>query len=145
MARSKSSRIQSNLLQQNCFVRDVSRCDDLCSNDSESDFVSLDEVVQSDGIKLVPSLHPYPITVDSVNSQVESSDYRNDPVGAIARSVPRHNLGDIRGVQDLFSMDPVAARALYDSLSLKFSSPAGNPPADNPPADNPPANNPPEV
>lgn len=141
MARSKSSRVQSNLLQQNCFVRDVSRCDDLCSDGSESDFVSLDEVVKSDGIKLVPSSHPYPITVDSINSQIESSDYRNDPVGAIARSIPRQNLGDIRGVQDLSSMDLVAARALYEALSLKFSSPSTGSPA----TTDSPANNPSEV
>lgn len=117
----KTSRVQSNLLQQNCFIRDVSRSVDLCSSSDVDSYSSLDEVVVSNGITLRLSSHSYPYTVESVNSFVSSSDYRLDPVAAINQSRPRVNLGDITSLQELNSLSDDAIRALYSSLSEKIS------------------------
>lgn len=124
---SKSSRIQSNLLQQNCFVRDVLRADDLKSPDLDSEenfssFETLDEVSVPDGIKLQRSIEVYPITPQYVNSFVDSSDYRNDPVSAVNSSLKRVNLGDISSLQKFLSLDESSQRRLYSELSKRFAS-----------------------
>lgn len=116
-----SSRMQSNLLQQNCFVRDVCRKVDLKSVNSETTYDSIDEKVTDKGLEIEHNSYPYPITPQYVNSFVDSSDYRRDPANAIANGVKRQNLGDISAVQQVFKMDTVTARALFAELSKKFS------------------------
>lgn len=116
-----SSRVQSNLLQQNCFVRDVVRKVDLKSENSDSCFISLDEVLSENGVSFVPRKYPYPITPHYVNSFVDSADYRRDPVSAINNGVKRQNLGDISQIQSVLSMDSSLQRSLYEQLSAKFS------------------------
>lgn len=100
-----SSRVHSDLLQQNCFVRDVVRKVDLLSSAPPVSYVSLDSVTIPDGIKLVETENPYPITPEYVNSFVEGSDYRNDLVSALSSVSSSPNLGDIRCLQDASSMD----------------------------------------
>lgn len=116
-----SSRVQSNLLEQNCFVRDVTRKSDLCSSSSPSSFLSIDEVVTKNGVSLVEKEYPYPITPQYVNSFVESSDYHNDPLNAISQSHKGSNLGDIRDIQTVSNMDSESARVLYNQLKERFS------------------------
>lgn len=119
----KTNRVQSNLLQQNVYVRDcVGSPVDLRCGFVPCTYFSLDQVVQDDGVKEVLSEHDYPVTPDSVNSYVSSCDYRLDPAGAIAGSVKRQNLGDVRAMQDVSKMDAAEAQALLSSLQARFSS-----------------------
>lgn len=118
---SESKRIQSNLLQQNCYVRDVLSCEDLQSVSSDQFYESVDESTLSSGIKINHTIHTYPITVDYVNSFVESSDYRVDPLNAISNGVHKQNLGDVGLFQQVASMDMEQASALYKQLQAKFS------------------------
>lgn len=122
MSKVNNSRIQSNLLQQNCFVRDVTRVGGLVTSSSPDTFLSLDEVVTSKGISLVESENPYPITPQYVKSFASSADYRKDPFAAIASSSPRTNLGDISSIQEVSSMDMEQARSLYSQLQSVFLS-----------------------
>lgn len=117
----KSSRVQSNLLQQNCFVRDVSRAVDLKSDDTPVSYVSIDEEVTPSGTKVEFNSYPYPITPQYVNSFVDSSDYRRDPANAVANGVKKSNFGDVRSLQSLSQMDTDSQRALYEELSSKFN------------------------
>lgn len=112
--------VPSSLLKQNCYLRDVTV--DSCSEHTPPSptYPSLDEVVQEDGIKLVYTEQPYPVTPESVNSYVESADYRRDPTGAIANAKPRQNLGDITELQKVDSMDMDSAMALYEKLSKRI-------------------------
>lgn len=117
-----SSRVNSNLLQQNCFVRDVTRKSEVtCDSSSTSSFFSLDEKLTKNGTEFFLTEYPYPITPQYVNSFVDSSDYRRDPISAINNGVNRRNLGDITGVQSLSSMDMTQARSLYEQLSKVFN------------------------
>lgn len=119
MSKINNSRIQSNLLQQNCFVRDVTRVGGISVSSSPESFLSIDEVVTSKGVELVESDNPYPITPQYVKSFVDSADYHNDPFGSIVS--PRQNLGDITAMQKVSSMDTEQARNLYAQLSDVFS------------------------
>lgn len=121
MNNSKSKPVVTNLLRQNCYVRDAVRCDDLKTVCSESSYESLDEVVSSDGLKIRYSSVPYHITPEYVNSFADSSDYRKDPANAIATAPKRVNLGDITPFNDVASMDTALAMSLYDQLKNKFS------------------------
>lgn len=127
MSKVNSSRVQSNLLQQNCFVRDVTTKSTLQGRSSLDVFVSLDEVVTSKGVDLVESRHPYPVTPQYVNSFVESSDYRRDLFSAFSSSSSRPNLGDITDVQKVMAMDTSEASALYSQLKSVFEKPVEKP------------------
>lgn len=122
MSKNNTSRVQTNLIQQNCFVRDVTRKIDLQSSSPDSFFYSLDEEISSEGVKLVSKEVPYHITPDYVSSFASGVDYKRDPLGAVSCSSPRKNLGDISGISDVMSMDTDTARALYAQLSSRFSS-----------------------
>lgn len=54
----------------------------------------------------------YPITPEYVKSFVEGADYHYDVLGALSRSVPRQNLGDIREMQKVGKMDDGDLNAL---------------------------------
>lgn len=114
-----TSRIQSNLLQQNCFVRDVTNKNDLGPTPTDS-FVSLDEIVTDKGVELRETVNPYPITPQYVNSFVDTADYHRDPVSAINAGVKRPNLGDITDIQKVSSLGTDEARALYNQLKSRF-------------------------
>lgn len=120
-SRSGTFRVQSNLLQQNCFVRDVTVFSESTLSPVDS-FVSLDEVSDPSGIHFEEKVYPYPITPQYVDSFIDSSDYHKDPVGALNNAVSRRNLGDLTDLQNVSSMDMSTARALYSELSRKLSS-----------------------
>lgn len=81
------------------------------------------ETALSNGVihELVSEL--YPFTQEFIDSFAESSDYRVDPLRAVANSVSRSNLGDVRSAQELASLDSVevqsrvvSARQVVDEL-----------------------------
>ncbi|UPW41620.1 hypothetical protein [Peromfec virus RodF8_38] len=117
----KSSRVQSNLIQQNCYIRDCSPAVSVQSPRSGSTFTTLDEVSDEKGIHFEESQVPYPITPQYVNSFVDSSDYRKDPAQAISNGSNRHNLGDVSAIQHIMSMSDGDVRALYEQLKTRFS------------------------
>lgn len=115
-----SSRVQSNLLQQNCFVRDVTvktSIDGAVS--SPKTFLSLDEETNQGGVKIVEKVNDYPITPHYVASFADSVDYRKDPFGNL--QAPRQNLGDVTAYQKVSSLDTEEAFALYNQLKERFS------------------------
>lgn len=118
----KSSRIQSNLLQQNCFVRDVTTKSALVPEPGQDVFFSLDEKSTSSGVEFELNSYPYPITPQYVNSFLDSTDYRRDPYNAVASAPKRVNLGDVSSLQSVASMDMESARSLYSQLKAKFDS-----------------------
>lgn len=118
---SNTKRIQSNLLQQNCYLRDISLKHDLQSVQSDYYYESLDEVTTPSGVDFRKEQVSYHITPDYVDSFSDSVDYRVDPVGAVANGVKRTNLGDISGVQDVLRMDMDSQRSLFEKLKVKFS------------------------
>ena len=63
----------------------------------------------------------YPINSETVSSYADTADYRNDPLGAIAKAPKRVNLGDITGVQDFVQGDPQKAIAQYREVLGKLS------------------------
>ncbi|UPW41173.1 hypothetical protein [Sigmofec virus UA08Rod_5307] len=116
----KAVPVQTNLIQQNCYRVDLSFAPSNTSTAPDK-FVSIDEQVTADGIKLVETVQDYPITPDYVNSFRDSADYRNDPLSAAAFSTanPRKNLGDIRELQAAgASLEDM--QSLYKQLSKKF-------------------------
>ena len=58
----------------------------------------------------------YHITPEYVASFADSADYHNDVNGAIAKSKPRKNLGDIRDMQEVSRMDSDELNALAQRL-----------------------------
>lgn len=121
--------IVTNLIRQNCFLRDVVSAAPTSGAHSPDTYISLDEVTTSSGIALRETVKDYEITPDYVQSFVDSSDYRLDPVNAVANGHSRSNLGDISSVQEVASLDTERARALYQQLSKLFSNSAAAPAA----------------
>lgn len=113
--------IVSNLIRQNCFVREFVEPVKKKKVDI-SKFESLDEVVREDGtgVDLKYSVEDYAITPEYVNSFSELSDYKKDPLGAIAKAHSRNNLGDITSVQDVLNMSTEESLALYNRLNKIF-------------------------
>lgn len=114
-----TSRIQSNLLQQNCFVRDCSNKSDI-KGEPMTSFDSLDEVTTDKGVELVTTKNSYHITPQYIDSFIDSADYRRDPISAINNGVKRQNLGDISAIQAVAKMDLNSQRSLFEQLSAKF-------------------------
>lgn len=112
--------LQTNLLQQNCYVRDVTN-KVYTHREPITQYESLDTVVEEDGVKLRRAVQDYPITPQYVQSFVDSADYRKDPLGAIANGKSRQNLGDITEMQQVSNMGTDEARAMYEQLKQRFS------------------------
>lgn len=113
--------VPTQLIQQNCYIRDVTRCSETTS-DIPKQYISLDEITTDNGIQIVETIHDYPITPSSVNSYYEGTNYKNDPQQAIAQAPQRVNLGDITELQKVDSMDMESAMALYQKLRTKIES-----------------------
>lgn len=120
----KTKRVLSNLIAQDCYIRDCCALDELHEVVAPGVYTTLiEKVVNTDkGTSYEQEFVevPYPITPESVNSYVDSADYHRDPVGAVLSSSPRKNLGDITAFQDVVNMDSDAARALYVQLCERF-------------------------
>ncbi|UPW41390.1 hypothetical protein [Dipodfec virus UA06Rod_17] len=120
MSKSNIHKVHSNLLQQNCYLRDCSRLFDLSTSysDDAPKYVSLDEVSSDTGFKQEYVEYPYPHTPSSVDSYREGADYRLDPQSHIIDG--RQNLGDIRDQQDLLNKNSADLLALYQQLQKVF-------------------------
>lgn len=121
----------SGLLKNNCFLKDAYSFVDLKTQYPKKQYLSCDVIttIGPDGVPVAKhefSLHDYEITPDSVDSQVEAADYRNDVMGAIAGSKPGKNLGDVSSMQDILDMDDSQAFALMAQLQERFSSSSKN-------------------
>lgn len=116
-------KLPSNVLKQNCFIRDCVEEKEVSTDYSDKTYTSVDEVVTSNGVKLVENQVPYHITPQYVNSFVDSSDYRRDPVNAVLNAPRRQNLCDITGIQDICGFDFITAQKMYQALKAKFESP----------------------
>ncbi|WGL31161.1 hypothetical protein [Dipodfec virus UOA04_Rod_754] len=113
--------IRTGLIQQNCFIRDFVRLD-VCDTPVQDSYMSLDEEVTSQGVKLVETVHDYPITPEYVDSFVDCADYRRDPASAVANAPTRQNLGDIVDLQKASKMSLSDAAVLLNQLQKKFAS-----------------------
>lgn len=76
-------------------------------------YFELVDEVKEDGSRLEHLVEKdYPVTPEYVTSFLNSSDYRQDPVGAINRAPQRSNLGDISKLQEALGLDTETARHL---------------------------------
>uniref|UniRef100_A0AAU8BAI6 Capsid protein n=1 Tax=Dulem virus 179 TaxID=3145656 RepID=A0AAU8BAI6_9VIRU len=92
----------SNLIRQNCYLRDVVQLrGETISPVNPEKFVSVDTVTTDSGVQVQASVLDFPITKESVNSYADAVNYRTTPE---ARFVPHGaNLGDISSFQNLSS------------------------------------------
>lgn len=63
----------------------------------------------------------YPITSESVSSYADSSDYRNDPLGAIANAPKRVNLGDVSQIQEFIKQNPQEAVSVLRNVLVSLA------------------------
>lgn len=119
-------KIQSNVLMQNCYIRDSVLEDEHITDYGDKNYISLDEIVTGKGVEIVENKVPYHVTPQYVNSFVDSSDYRRDPVNAVLNAPRRQNLGDISGVQEICGFDFLTAQKLYNALKSKFEASASS-------------------
>ncbi|UPW41073.1 hypothetical protein [Sigmofec virus UA08Rod_5614] len=114
--------LATNILRQNCYVRDtVSVLDEMCDY-SISSYVSLDEKHTDDGIDLEYNTYDYPITPDFVESFAPGTDFRINPE-IVTKSTPRFNYNDVSVMQYLSSLDSTERLAFLSSLQAKFATP----------------------
>uniref|UniRef100_A0AAU8B7R3 Uncharacterized protein n=1 Tax=Dulem virus 209 TaxID=3145686 RepID=A0AAU8B7R3_9VIRU len=111
-------RVQSRLLHQNVYARDVERCDclDPVAHDYELKYEDLKDQVTEEGVKQFRVIQDYPITPAYVSSFAASCDYKTDPQGNLSRQAPRKNLGDVTRVQDLSGMDSATLEQVMREL-----------------------------
>lgn len=84
----------------------------------EKYFFDLKETVATNGIVQELVKHPYPITQESVNSYVDSVNYKQDLNSNLVEN--RVNLGDVSAIQSLSSTDKETLRAQLSSLLAKL-------------------------
>lgn len=126
--------VRTNLIRQNCFVRDVTThsCN-VVSYDERYEgltYDSIDQVTRDDGlgVDLKFSTNTYPINPQYVQSFVDAADYHNDPLSAIANAPARQNLKDVRDYQSVQDMDTSEQLKLFEQLKAalgKVSTPQG--------------------
>lgn len=113
-------KIVTNLLQQNCYIRESVPNVNNFTDYGDKVYNSLVEKPTKNGFEVKIEAFPYPITPQYVNSFVDSADYRRDPANAIANAPKRTNLGDVTELQSVVNMDFTTARKLYNDLKSKF-------------------------
>lgn len=113
-----SKKCYSNILQQDCYVRDIAPCtttsgkaNSLYSDSSK--YISLDEVVVNDGIKVVETVNDYPITKDYVNSFEPGVNYKNNISECINSPARGVNIPDLTNVSALGDLDSSRLAELY--------------------------------
>lgn len=113
-------KIYSNLLQQNCYVRDITRLCDLKTDYPVKQYVSCDEVVTDKGVEIKDSILDYNITPATVASYADSCDYKTDPLSNISKS--SGSTVDLRSIQDFSKLSSQEQLSLYQQLSKKIAS-----------------------
>lgn len=119
-------KLSTNLIQQNCYVRDVSPKVDVPSHNSGYSYISLDAVETEDGIQLRETVNSYDITPESVASYFDSTNYKIDPMASMSLPPRGQNLGDITALQALLN-DPDAVSAVLEKIrSAQASQPVAS-------------------
>lgn len=111
-----NKRVQSNLLEQNVYVRDARDFPDLRDDYLIDSYVSLDSKVEDMGVVENFVVNPYPITPESVNSYADSADYRSDIVSAMNAPARGRNIGDVSIYQQVMEMSPSERKEFIESL-----------------------------
>lgn len=114
-------RVQSNLLQQNVYVRDCCLVHDVADPLTTSSYPELKRKEFDNGFSEVVEDIEYPITQDYVNSFADSCDYKLDPVSAISKGRSGSGLGDIRDMQAAFAGDSSSIAAYVAKLRSSAS------------------------
>lgn len=119
----KTNKIPSNLLQHNCYLRDVVPVFDKKTEYGDQIYLNVEEVTSIDSLSLKHdvTVQPYEITPQYVNSFVESADYRRDPFQAVLSAPKRKGLGDIRDLQKVNAMDDTQASTLFNQVKSRLS------------------------
>lgn len=103
-----SRRLSCNLLQAEVYVR-YPVC--LIEDKPVKKYCELQERPCANGVIEEYVSVDYPITADSVNSFVDTADYKRNP-DVFANAVPRQNLGDVSEIQKVLSNDMTALREM---------------------------------
>lgn len=106
MSSEKCKRLQSNLLQQNVYIRDCSPVKEV-SVPAVSSYPELERKETQYGFEEKVVQRDYPITPEYVNSFAETADYKNNLSEAMNAPPRGKGLGDLRDVQELQNMDSV--------------------------------------
>lgn len=109
--------VHSNLIKQNCYLR-VARpeaIDIAAKHVNQTVYHELQRTPSVRGVGIEENLRAveYPITADYVGSHLGDTNYKIDPLAAVARQPQRENLGDLRATMDILSMDTEAAVAAF--------------------------------
>ena len=126
-------KVHSNIISQDCYIRDVTPKVVKKSEYAARRFPSLVEVPDSVGVHYDLRDFDYPITPESVKSYVDSTDYKRDPAAAIAAGSRGVNLGDITELQRVTNSDVSAVRLTLEKIQKAAEASAGASPS---PADN---------
>lgn len=116
-----TKRIHTNLIQQNCYVRDFVEPFDVKTEYLDTNYISVDAVVDSSGVSLRKTINPYPITPDSVTSYADGCDYTSDLAASMNSSAPGSNLGDLTALQAFSQLSRDEQLSLISSLRDKMS------------------------
>ena len=126
-------KVHSNIIEQDCYLRDVTPKVVKKSEYVARRFPSLVEVPDSVGVHYDLCDFDYPITPESVKSYVDSTDYKRDPAAAIAAGSRGVNLGDITELQRVTNSDVSAVRLTLERIQKAAEASTGSSPS---PADN---------
>ena len=126
-------KVHSNIIAQDCYIRDITPKVVKKSEYAERRFSSLVEVPDSIGVHYELHDFDYPITPESVKSYVDSTDYKRDPAAAIAVGSRGVNFGDITELQRITNSDVSAVRLTLERIQKAAEASAGSAPF---PADN---------
>lgn len=112
-----------NGIQQNCYKLDCRNAIGVkpLPTQETKKYYALEEKQLPNGFVQELVEKDYPINSDSVSSYLETSDFRNDPLQAIANAPKRVNLGDISEVQQFINENPVEATRQYADLLNKVA------------------------
>lgn len=115
-------KVKFNLIQQNVYVREnASEVVEDKQNYGVKTYESIDEVVTSDGVELRRTVQEYPITPESVNSYIESSNYKNNIEQALNASPRGQNIGDVAALQDIIASNPQAVADFFKQAVDKMN------------------------
>ncbi|WGL31091.1 hypothetical protein [Dipodfec virus UOA04_Rod_715] len=109
-------KVSSNLLKQNCYLRDVTPVVDVPSSDTDLKYISLDVIQTENGQEIRETVNSYDITPERVLSYLDSTDYKTDPLSNLNLPARGFNLGDISAIQELLN-DPERLRNSLELLS----------------------------
>lgn len=128
-------KVHSNIISQDCYIRDVTPKVVHKTEYKPRKFSSLVELPDTLGVRYELKEFDYPVTPESVKSYVDSTDYKRDPAAAIAAGSRGINLGDMTTLQRITNSDVSTVRLTLEKLqaAAAVQTSAGSAPS---PADN---------